>query len=461
MAKKGKEKKKTLKRIGVYFLSLLCFYILAAIIYPVDDDNTLVLPNWYYYVMAFVPIIIAVFYDKLHIKKIINAIRKSRANAKEQKKYDSAPEAEKWKKERQPSVKSTDGRLSADCLQLGEFPKLERTLHTESITKPKPTTSIFDDPSKTLEEKNAAYLAIRDEEERKLNAAYDFNSIEGINSIPVPCVEVNGGSPTGRVEYYLRGKCFYRYEQERNEELAIACLKKAQELMFVSDMIWKRYDFLRLVEYLYKIGRWEEAETELARIDKFFGVKKKEPPFHIRNAIQNARNSGTDLIEAHTSSPYCSECAKYTDRIYSISGRDRRFPKLPKKFTDDSTGHYLSCLQLYPYFDGISEPSFICKNIYDYSNRPYKDERTQEDVDRYNNWKETITNYSDSQEAIEWGMLERAKLYYEDMQLFKWLQENLPTLCPKSLTGFRRMRTMNTKNYQKIVVEAAKLGKEI
>ncbi len=46
-------------------------------------------------------------------------------------------------------------------------------------------------------------------------------------------------------------------------------------------------------------------------------------------------------------------------------------------------------------------------------------------------------------------------------QTFQWLQENLPALCPKSLSGFRRMRTTNSKNYQKLVAEAAKMGKQL
>ena len=41
---------------------------------------------------------------------------------------------------------------------------------------------LFDD-SKTLEEKQKAYSAIRDEEERRINEMYDTNSIEGIKSI--------------------------------------------------------------------------------------------------------------------------------------------------------------------------------------------------------------------------------------------------------------------------------------
>lgn len=49
----------------------------------------------------------------------------------------------------------------------------------------------------------------------------------------------------------------------------------------------------------------------------------------------------------------------------------------------------------------------------------------------------------------------------KDQNTFAWLESNLPQLCPKSFSGFRRMRSQNTKNYQKLVAEAAKLGKRI
>ena len=100
--------------------------------------------------------------------------------------------------------------------------------------------AILDDPSKTLDEKNAAYIAIRNEEERRLNAAYDFNSIDGINNIPVPCIEVNSGSATGRVEYYLRGTCFAQHWHAGKIDLALACLRKANQLMYVSDALETR-----------------------------------------------------------------------------------------------------------------------------------------------------------------------------------------------------------------------------
>ena len=44
---------------------------------------------------------------------------------------------------------------------------------------------------------------------------------------------------------------------------------------------------------------------------------------------------------------------------------------------------------------------------------------------------------------------------------FAWLQANLPDKCPKSISGFRRMKTQNTKNYQALQQAAAELGRNI
>lgn len=53
-----------------------------------------------------------------------------------------------------------------------------------------------------------------------------------------------------------------------------------------------------------------------------------------------------------------------------------------------------------------------------------------------------------------------AKLKAEEKD-FEWLQSNLPDKCPKSISGFRRMKTQNTKNYQALQQAAAELGRKI
>ena len=58
-------------------------------------------------------------------------------------------------------------------------------------------------------------------------------------------------------------------------------------------------------------------------------------------------------------------------------------------------------------------------------------------------------------------LLEEERQREQDKKTLQWLQKNIPSIAPKSLSGFRRMRSTNSKNYQRIVEEAAKLGKNL
>lgn len=48
-----------------------------------------------------------------------------------------------------------------------------------------------------------------------------------------------------------------------------------------------------------------------------------------------------------------------------------------------------------------------------------------------------------------------------DERDYAWIKENLPDVCPKSKSGFCRMRSQNTKNYQKLQQLASQLGRKI
>lgn len=318
--------------------------------------------------------------------------------------------------------------------------------------------AILQDESKSLDEQNAAYLAIREEEVRRLNETYDFNSIEGINSIPVPCRQVNGDSVTGRVEYYLHKKCFADHWNAGRTDLALACLRKAQELMFVSDIVWSRKDFLYLVTHLYEAGYDEEAEIQLKRINDFLSKQDINKESFSR-ALMLAKSFKTDLMEVYSHSPYCKECANYVNRIYSISGKDHRFPSL--KDAVRNCKHELRCLSFTPFLCGVHKPTFDCNDIVKHSNRPFTDERTPEEIKRYDDCLAADKRRLEEAAKQEARMIENAKTKRQDMQALQWLQENLPSIAPKSLSGFRRMRATNSKNYQKIVEEARKLGREI
>lgn len=217
--------------------------------------------------------------------------------------------------------------------------------------------AVLDNPHAPIEKKQAAYLAIREKEVMRLNATYDFNSIQGVRNIPVPCRKVNGDSPTGRVEYYLRGQCFAKHRDAGNIELAVECILKAHDLMFISDMIWDYDAFISDISWLHSVGKHNLAWKEEERVDAHF----KKAGF---------------------------------------------YPKLTRK-------------------DFSSAKSFLA-------------------------WKENV-GQSESER------LRKRAIRHE----YYWLQEHLPELCPKSLSGYSRMKNTNSKNYQKLVVAAKKLGKQL
>lgn len=49
----------------------------------------------------------------------------------------------------------------------------------------------------------------------------------------------------------------------------------------------------------------------------------------------------------------------------------------------------------------------------------------------------------------------------EEEKDYAWIKKNIPEKCPKSASGYRRMKAQNTKNYQILKQLAAELGREI
>lgn len=194
---------------------------------------------------------------------------------------------------------------------------------------------------------NEEYQIFRQGEWKRLEHFYDFNSIEGVRSIPVPCKEVNDPqSATGRVEYYLRCQCLKKHLDKKDYALVYECIKKAHQLMFISDMIWGYEAYISSISLLHNIGMHQEAREQEALIDNHF----KKHSFYFPISI--------DILLR------------------------------PKKL--------IYCLKA-----------------------------------RHQNKKE---------------QKRKRNLRHE----YYWLQENLPDMCPKSLSAYSRMKNANSNNYQKI-----------
>lgn len=108
-----------------------------------------------------------------------------------------------------------------------------------------------------------------------LERHYDFNTVDGINAIPIkrdlpgaPTPNSSIGSHTGEVYYYLRHKA-YKYEESGNMELALACMRKSVALVkcrlhyFIDDCY-------PLAKMLARAGHIQEAYREKHLTDRIF-----------------------------------------------------------------------------------------------------------------------------------------------------------------------------------------------
>lgn len=156
--------------------------------------------------------------------------------------------------------------------------------------------------------------------------------------------------------------------------------------------------------------------------------------------LKNCRELKTDLIEMSEHHPTCEECAKYQGRVFSLSGSDKRFPKLPE-FIYKLGGVHKGCRHsFFPFVYGASKSAYGHINIIEYSNSPFLDNRSDD-------------------EKNQWEIEEQNRLELEnDRKNYDILLKALPDLAPKSFSGYRKMKKTRSKNYVKLLEKAKSKG---
>lgn len=141
-----------------------------------------------------------------------------------------------------------------------------------------------------------------------------------------------------------------------------------------------------------------------------------------------------DLVKVSENQSACPVCAVYEGRVFSISGKDKRFPALNVAYKGDNLNLHPNCYHtLLPYIQGLADD---LKSDIEFSNRSFDvDERSQKKIDLYNKVQ------SEKRE------LRTDKKQYEDYRL------TLGNNAPKSFSGFRRMKQSNSQNWQDLQEE--------
>lgn len=308
---------------------------------------------------------------------------------------------------------------------------------------PRPAGSLYDNRDIYY---NARYI-VSDGQKHDLE---DVKSIESIKPPKFDNFNSNSLGVCGNMVYVLRMKASGLKNEGKNET-ALALLKRATEMMPVSGILWNKKDYERFPQWLREAGEFEAAQNAQKCIDDLFetslNYKKRTNDINMRNADE----LGTDLVEASYFNGCCGECAKYRGRWFSISGKDKRFPKMPVDYDCTCPG-----IDFFPVIEDISEPIYCPQDtdIITWSNRPFIDDRSDEEKEIFNFFRKE----SENEEWFEQyrDRFERLKFY--DRKKFEQLKKELPDMAPKSFNGYMRMKNSNSKNYQKLSESAAEIG---
>lgn len=141
--------------------------------------------------------------------------------------------------------------------------------------------------------------------------------------------------------------------------------------------------------------------------------------------------NGYDLVRMSTHYPTCHICAPLQGRVYSITGKDKRFPALMETaFKSGYHNIHPNCRHVIgPYIEQMKEPEELAADI-ERSNRPFEDTRSQKEIDLYNEQQK------------------RNRQIRQDRYQYERYKMVLGEDAPKTFSAFRRMKKANSVRYQ-------------
>ena len=287
---------------------------------------------------------------------------------------------------------------------------------------------------------------------------YDLERFEDIVRIPVPKFGTpdafEGYGVTGSLDYVIRMKAGRLRDKGLIRE-SDACYRKSTILMKASGIGYDIKPYLYLAKELLREGRFEESELEEKRISELLDMDATdtfEGYNQIDGCLQTCSFLNIDHVEIRYETGTCDTCSIYHGRVYSLSGRDKRFPKFPQFILEQKCIHPDCRHQISPYFDAGWHSTIEYRgkthNAIIVSNRPFKVDVNDIERQQYQSYLEYMDkNY-------------RPYITQEDREYYR-IKYLLPDLAPKSINGYTRMKRTRSANFLKIYQAAKDIGIDI
>lgn len=139
------------------------------------------------------------------------------------------------------------------------------------------------------------YSRYNEEKINEFKSKYDLTTIEGIKSIPISEAKKypDGGKSVVYMPEQILNRQATEYKKENKYDLAIECLKKANELYPYSFYAYQRNNYERLVDFMILAKRFEEAKETHYQLDITIGSRLDE----LKKLQLYAEESGTESKE--------------------------------------------------------------------------------------------------------------------------------------------------------------------
>lgn len=262
----------------------------------------------------------------------------------------------------------------------------------------------------------------------------DLNNPDSIKSLKVPNYALPDSHPYAvlNIAYILKKRAI----RCTDYSVAVVLIPKVCELMRGTEQAaqhgisWSYRDYRRLAEQLYAVGAIELADvfsTEnncdripgmvAARVDSF------------QRTLRLCKETDSDLVLMGSHGATCSECSKYEGRVFSISGKSKRYPKLPEQVFQYGGIHPGCRHSFMPWSESLRLPNG--QDAAKFSNKKFVDVRTNDQKEAYQQYLREF-----HKEDIVW---EQKKEYYRlkysgntdiPSTVYKYIDVNRPTVIP-------------------------------
>ncbi|WP_278308216.1 phage minor capsid protein [Carboxydocella sp. ULO1] len=169
--------------------------------------------------------------------------------------------------------------------------------------------------------------------------------------------------------------------------------------------------------------------------------------------INTCREAGLDLVKITTHYPTCEKCAPLQGKVFSISGQDKRYPKLTDEYRPPIHPNCRHTLQPY-----VRELDPDADKVQKYSNTSLtKDPRSEEEKQAYKEMRDAViiaTNRRRAREVLyneQAPLIERLKAAEKLKKSYEKVGDKINNIDKHYLKGLDKyLENLNIKNIVKI-----------